>query len=251
MGYQRIDERSRLMSGGGMDHQSRRLVDDDQMGIFIDHIEADRFGLRCRIDEGGNGCRDFGAEFDPMTRLDYGLAVHPHMALGDETLKTRAADIIEASTQNAIEALTGFGCRDFDGELVRGFHMKKSSDAVMASGLAPDAEKEQDPTGVRVLKYVVIFLGVLLIGCLITVFAIIGYRLANPKAAEEQSKPNELDFAIGANVQLGQVAMDGDRMALHLKGLLNDELLVIDARRGRLISRIKLNRAAQSGRAKW
>jgi hypothetical protein len=110
--------------------------------------------------------------------------------------------------------------------------------------IAGRSAAEQDPPNVRVLKYVVIFLGVLLIGCFIAVFAIIGYRLANPSKQMGQG-PNELDLAIGPNVQLGQVIMNGDQMTVHLKGAAHDELLVIDAKRARLISKIRLRRAAQ------
>jgi len=127
--------------------------------------------------------------------------------------------------------------------------MKQTSDAAVR-GVASPPETEQDPPNVRVLKYVVIFLGVLLIGCLLSVFGIIGYRLANPQA-REAANHSELDMTIGANVQLGQVALNGDRLAVHLHGVAGDELLVIDTRRGRLISRIKLNKVAGPGRAKW
>jgi hypothetical protein len=220
------------------------------MGILIDHIERNRLGLRYGIPGGREGCGNFGTGFDPVARLNYGLAVHPHMAFGDKPLKARAADIIEALAQNAIEALTGFGFGGDDCKAVGGFHMKKFSETATA-GFAAQSEGEQDPPNVRVLKYVVIFLGVLLIGCLVTVFGVIGYRLANPKAAEAQARPNELDLAIGANAELGQVNIDGDRMAVYLKGLLKDELLVIDAKQGRLISRIRLNRSAGSARSTW
>ena len=59
------------------------------------------------------------------------------------------------------------------------------------------------------------------------------------------------DLAIGANAQLGQVNIDGDRMAVYLKGVLKDELLVIDAKRGRLISRIKLDKSVGPPRSAW
>jgi hypothetical protein len=127
--------------------------------------------------------------------------------------------------------------------------MKQTSDAAVR-GVASSPEAEQDSPNVRVLKYVVIFLGVLLIGCLVAVFGIIGYRLANPQAREAPNH-SELDMTIGANVQLGQVALNGDRLAVHLHGMAGDELLVIDTRRGHLVSRIKLNKAAGPGRAKW
>ena len=114
-----------------------------------------------------------------------------------------------------------------------------------AQALAGRSVGGQDPPNVRVLKYVVIFLGVLLIGCFVAVFAIIGYRLANPDKQTGQGTPKELELAIGPNVQLGQVVVEGDRMTVHLKGAAHDELLVIDTRRGRLISKIRLRRAAQ------
>jgi hypothetical protein len=43
-----------------------------------------------------------------VARLNYGLAVHPHMAFSNKALKARAADVIETLAQNAVEALTGF-----------------------------------------------------------------------------------------------------------------------------------------------
>jgi hypothetical protein len=114
-----------------------------------------------------------------------------------------------------------------------------------AEAIAGRGAAEQDPPNVRALKYVVIFLGVLLIGCFVAVFVIIGYRLANPSTQTGQGTPTELDLAIGPNIQLGQIIMDGDRMTVHLRGTQHDELLVIDARRGRLVSKIRLRRAAQ------
>jgi hypothetical protein len=121
--------------------------------------------------------------------------------------------------------------------------MAKISEA--PAPLAAQSGAEQDPPNVRVLKYVVIFLGVLLIGCFIAVFAVIGYRLANPSKQGAEAAVNELDVAIGTAVQLGQIVVEGDRMTVHLKGAAHDELLHIDARRGRVISRIRLRRSAQ------
>lgn len=34
---QRVDQRAIRMTGGGMHHQARRLIEDDQGGIFIEH----------------------------------------------------------------------------------------------------------------------------------------------------------------------------------------------------------------------
>ena len=92
----------------------------------------------------------------------------------------------------------------------------------------------------RLLKYVVVALGVLLIGCFVAVFVIIGYRLANPSAKTVQTEINEIALPVGAGTQFGQFALDGDRMALHLKGNDGEEVIVLDVRRGRILSRVKL-----------
>jgi len=115
----------------------------------------------------------------------------------------------------------------------------KTSEAA-AAGVAPEVAQEQDPPNVRLLKYVVVALGVLLIGCFMAVFVTIGYRLAHPSANTVQTDINEIALPVGAGTQLGQFALDGDRMALHLKGNDGEEVIVLDVRRGRILSRVKL-----------
>jgi hypothetical protein len=111
------------------------------------------------------------------------------------------------------------------------------------AGLAPEVAAGQDPPNVRVLKYLVIVLGALLIGCFVAVFAIIGYRLAHPRATTGQAEVKEIALPVGAGMQLGQFVMDGDRMALQLKGKDGEEVVVVDVRRGLILSRVKLGRA--------
>ena len=110
------------------------------------------------------------------------------------------------------------------------------------AGVAPEVTAGQDPPSVRLLKYLVIALGVLLIGCFVAVFAIIGYRLANPRATTAQAEIKEIALPVGAGTQLGQFVMDGDRMALHLKGKDDEEVIVLDVRRGLILSRVKFGR---------
>jgi len=95
---------------------------------------------------------------------------------------------------------------------------------------------------VRLLKYLVIVLGVLLIGSFVAVFAIIGYRLAHPRATTAPAESKEIALPVGAGTQLGQFVMDGDRMALHLKGKDDEEVIVLDVRRGLILSRVKFGR---------
>ena len=108
--------------------------------------------------------------------------------------------------------------------------------------VAPEVGAGQDPPNVRLLKYLVIVLGVLLIGCFVAVFAIIGYRLAHPRATTRQAEVKEVALPVGAGTQIGQLVMDGDRMALHLNGKDGEEVVVVDVRRGLILSRVKLGR---------
>jgi hypothetical protein len=102
---------------------------------------------------------------------------------------------------------------------------------------------------VRLLKYIVIFLGVLLIGCFVTVFAVIGYRLANPRVQPRQAETNEITLPIAQGMEVGQIALDGDRLTVHLKGAGSEELVVLDVRRGRVLSRVRLAPSGSAGTA--
>lgn len=117
--------------------------------------------------------------------------------------------------------------------------MIKTNEA-QGAGVAPEVAEGQDPLNVRLLKYLVLILGVLLIGCFVAVFAIIGYRLAHPRAKTGQAEIKEIALPIGAGAHLGQFVLDGDRMALHLNGKEGAEVVVVDVRRGLILSRVKL-----------
>lgn len=231
------------MARRGMNDKAGRLVDNDEVRILIGDIETHCFARGSRIAQRRNDDLNLGTRFDPVAGLHYGPPVDLHAAFGDQTLKARAAHVIEMLAENPVEAGACFGLAYLDRQIGRGGHMAKISEA--PAPLAAQSGAEQDPPNVRVLKYVVIFLGVLLIGCFIAVFAVIGYRLANPSKQGAEAAVNELDVAIGTAVQLGQIVVEGDRMTVHLKGAAHDELLHIDARRGRVISRIRLRRSAQ------
>ncbi|MGH8584415.1 MAG: DUF6476 family protein [Gammaproteobacteria bacterium] len=110
----------------------------------------------------------------------------------------------------------------------------------MAGEIAPAPEAGQDPVNVRILKWVVIVLGVFLIAALVTVFGVIGYRLARPKP---QLAPGETAIALPVRpgTEIGQFDLDGNRIAVHLRHQTESELVVIDVRSGKVLSRIKLD----------
>jgi hypothetical protein len=81
---------------------------------------------------------------------------------------------------------------------------------------------------------------------LVTVFGVIGYRLVRPKP---QFAPIEAMIALPVRpgTEIDQFQLDGNRMAVHLRHRTGSELVVIDVRSGKVLSRIKLDERATSG----
>jgi hypothetical protein len=67
---QRIDQRSVEIAGGGVNHKARRLVDDNQVIVLVDHDERNILGLRL----GGNGCGHRDSPRLAASELERGLA---------------------------------------------------------------------------------------------------------------------------------------------------------------------------------
>jgi Ca2+/H+ antiporter len=104
------------------------------------------------------------------------------------------------------------------------------------------------PRQVRALKIAVIVMGILLVGGFAVVVAGIMYQASQlgdkkaqtpaPAAAVLPGAQMELVIPSGATVTA--MALDGDRLALHLKSSTGPEVLVIDVPTGKVISRIRL-----------
>ena len=104
---------------------------------------------------------------------------------------------------------------------------------------------------VRVLKIAVIVMGVLLVAGFAFVLAAIVYqasRLGKGTAPVDAavSAPMTLPEGLAAELPIPQgaelttLALDGDRLAVHLKSQAGTEIAVIDLRSGKVLARIKL-----------
>ena len=82
--------------------------------------------------------------------------------------------------------------------------------------VAPQPEAGQDPVNVRILKWVVIVLGVFLVVALVTVFGVIGYRLARPKP-QAAAIEAVVALPVRPGTEIGEFQLDGNRMAVHLR----------------------------------
>lgn len=107
------------------------------------------------------------------------------------------------------------------------------------------------PRQVRVLKWVVIGLGVMLVVCFgLVIFGLV-YQASNIGQATEAPVMQEGVAASAAapvvalDAESGQsvagVTLDADRLAVHLKGAQGEEIAVIDLKSGRVLRRIKVS----------
>jgi len=105
------------------------------------------------------------------------------------------------------------------------------------------------PRQVRVLKIAVIVMGILLVGGFAFVMAAIVYqasKLGEKPAAPAAVVPQVAEAVPGAlalppDATVTSMALDGDRLALHLQSSAGAEIAVIDVTSGKVLSRIKIN----------
>ena len=98
------------------------------------------------------------------------------------------------------------------------------------------------PRQVRALKIAVMVMGVLLVGGFAFVLAAIVYQASRggqsgaPAGAEAAAG----ELHIPKDASISTLALDGDRLALHLQTSAGPEIVVIDLKTGKTLTRIKL-----------
>lgn len=94
-------------------------------------------------------------------------------------------------------------------------------------------------------------MGVLLIVGFIVVFSTIIYRAVNPPppgsgaGASSRAGFGDLEAILPPGGRIGDMILDGDRLAVRVDGPLGSEILVFDVRRGRQLGRIQLRPEGQ------
>ena len=100
------------------------------------------------------------------------------------------------------------------------------------------------PRQVRLLKIAVIVMGLLLVGGFAFVMAAIVYQASQIAKESVASAPAlggvETELAIPPDAAVTSLALDGDRLALHLSTPNGQELLVIDLKSGKVAARVRL-----------
>jgi undecaprenyl pyrophosphate phosphatase UppP len=100
------------------------------------------------------------------------------------------------------------------------------------------------PRQVRMLKIAVIVMGILLVGGFALVLATMVYQASQSTkdTAVRASIPAgvEAELAIPPGATVTSLALDGDRLALHLQSSEGAEIAVIDLKTGQVLSRVRL-----------
>ncbi len=100
------------------------------------------------------------------------------------------------------------------------------------------------PRQVRVLKIAVIVMGILLVGGFAFVMAAIVYQASKLGEKTSDAPPPAVaalsELVIPADATITSMALDGDRLALHLQTETGPEIAVIDVTTGKVLSRIAL-----------
>jgi hypothetical protein len=98
------------------------------------------------------------------------------------------------------------------------------------------------PRQVRVLKIAVIVMGILLVGGFAFVLAAIVYQASKGGQSSVPSGPAALatDLHLPKDASIEALALDGDRLAVHLNSAAGPEIAVIDLATGKIVARIRL-----------
>ncbi len=99
------------------------------------------------------------------------------------------------------------------------------------------------PRQVRILKWAVIIMGILLVGGFALVMSAIVYQASHlsesvPAPATTSSSEVVRALSVPAGMSISHMAMGDNRLAVHLKGRSGSEIRIIDLGTGALVRRI-------------
>ncbi len=228
------------IAGRGMDDETRRLVDDDEVIVLVADVESDRLRLR-PVGQRRRHCHGENlARFDPHRRVRYRRAVPGDAAIQDELLDARARHLAKMRREHAVEALAGIrgtGC-----------HLVPARAGRRGGGMPSFIVRHRArgwTQSMRALKALVIILGILLVGGTATLIAGLVLRSSPPRVArpvaELPAPPFEsaFDLPAGATIRAADVA--GERLLLRIALADGGErILILDIGSGARLGTIEL-----------
>jgi hypothetical protein len=111
----------------------------------------------------------------------------------------------------------------------------------MTDSQLPGEMSEAPPQpGLRFLETTVYIMGGLLVIMLVVLLGGIAWKVTRGKAPEAPPKASLVEIATPAGATVAGVTLDGNTLAVHVVAQGTHELVVIDTRKGAIVSRVRL-----------
>ena len=109
----------------------------------------------------------------------------------------------------------------------------------------PETGETPPQPGLRFLEMSVYIMGGLMVVMLIVLLGGIAWKMTRGKAPEEPVKASLVEIAAPAGATISSVELDGNMMAIHVVSGTSQEVVLVDTKKGAVISRVRLKPEAQ------
>ena len=110
----------------------------------------------------------------------------------------------------------------------------------MTDNQQPGEGETPPQPGLRFLEMTVYIMGGLLVIMLVVLLGGIAWKATRGKAPEEPPKASLVEIATPAGATVSNVTLDGNLMAVHVVSGSAHEVVVVDTKKGTIISRVRL-----------
>lgn len=115
----------------------------------------------------------------------------------------------------------------------------------MTDNQQPDMGDTPPQPGLRFLEWTVYIMGGLLVIMLVALLGGIAWKATRGKAPEEPPKASLVEIGVPAGATIGAVTLDGNTMAVQVTVGGTQEVVVVDTKKGVVISRVRLKPEGQ------
>jgi hypothetical protein len=115
-----------------------------------------------------------------------------------------------------------------------------------ATEISEANQTEPRAPGLRFLEAAVYIMGGLLVLMVLGLLGGIAYKIAH-KAPPEQAATRYTDIGIPEAASVAGITLDGDRMAVHVVKGAEHEIIIVDTRKGAVLSRVRVKPGVAAG----
>lgn len=115
----------------------------------------------------------------------------------------------------------------------------------MTDNQQPETGDTPPQPGLRFLEMTVYIMGGLLVIMLVVLLGGIAWKATRGKTPEEPPKVNLVEIGAPAGATIGSVTLDGNTMAVQVTAGGAQEVVVVDTKKGVIVSRVRLKPEGQ------